>query len=85
MAAQPPTPAQIASLASDLEEWSLREGKLHRLRLHGPRGPSGRGDGSSPRMVQGLEPGHDQPHDCDIGGLSPLDLELARRIDALLH
>ena len=36
-------------------------------------------------MVQGLEPGDDQPHDCDIGGLSPLDLELARRIDALLH
>ena len=62
MAAQPPTPAQIASLASDLEEWTLREGKLHRLRLHGPRGPGGRGDGSSPGVVQRLEPGDDPSH-----------------------
>jgi 4a-hydroxytetrahydrobiopterin dehydratase len=93
MAAQPLTPAQIASLSSELPEWTLREGKLHReLRF----ADFSAAFGFMARVALAAEAMGHHPEWCnvwnrvtinltthDTGGLSNLDVELARRIDQL--
>ncbi len=92
MAAQPLTPAQIAALAADLPQWTLREGKLHReLRFS----DFSAAFGFMARVGLAAESLGHHPEWCnvwnrvtinltthDTGGLSNLDVELARRIDA---
>jgi len=94
MAAQPLTPAQIAALSVELPAWSLRQGKLHReLRF----ADFSAAFGFMARVALAAEALGHHPEWCnvwnrvtinltthDTGGLSDLDLELARRIDALL-
>ncbi|WP_216923199.1 4a-hydroxytetrahydrobiopterin dehydratase [Synechococcus sp. CCAP 1479/9] len=94
MAAQPLTPAQIAALAADLPQWTLREGKLHReLRF----ADFSAAFGFMARVALAAEAMGHHPEWCnvwnrvtinltthDTGGLSNLDVELARRIDALV-
>ncbi len=92
MAAQPLSPAQIAALATDLPAWSLREGKLHReLRF----ADFSAAFGFMARVALAAESLGHHPEWCnvwnrvtinltthDTGGLSNLDVDLARRIDA---
>ncbi|MCP9838384.1 4a-hydroxytetrahydrobiopterin dehydratase [Cyanobium sp. N.Huapi 1H5] len=94
MAAQPLTPAQIAALAADLPQWTLREGKLHReLRFS----DFSAAFGFMARVALAAEAMGHHPEWCnvwnrvtinltthDTGGLSNLDVDLARRIDALV-
>jgi 4a-hydroxytetrahydrobiopterin dehydratase len=92
MAAQPLTSAQIAALPVDLPLWTLREGKLHReLRFS----DFSAAFGFMARVALAAEAMGHHPEWCnvwnrvtinltthDTGGLSNLDVELARRIDA---
>ncbi len=92
MAAQPLSPAQIAALDTDLPAWSLREGKLHReLRF----ADFSAAFGFMARVALAAESLGHHPEWCnvwnrvtinltthDTGGLSNLDVELARRIDS---
>jgi 4a-hydroxytetrahydrobiopterin dehydratase len=94
MAAQPLTSAQIAALSADLPLWTLREGKLHReLRFS----DFSAAFGFMARVALAAESLGHHPEWCnvwnrvtinltthDTGGLSNLDVELARRIDALV-
>ncbi len=94
MAAQPLTSAQIAALPADLPQWTLREGKLHReLRF----ADFSAAFGFMARVALAAEAMGHHPEWCnvwnrvtinltthDTGGLSNLDVELARRIDALV-
>ncbi len=94
MAAQPLTPSQIADLPRELPEWTLREGKLHReLRF----ADFSAAFGFMARVALAAEAMGHHPEWCnvwnrvtinltthDTGGLSDLDLALARRIDALV-
>ncbi len=94
MAAQPLTPAQIASLATELPQWTVREGKLHReLRF----ADFSAAFGFMARVALAAEAMGHHPEWCnvwnrvtinltthDTGGLSDLDLALARRIDQLV-
>jgi 4a-hydroxytetrahydrobiopterin dehydratase len=93
MAAQPLSSSQIAGLASDLPDWSLVDGKLHReLRF----ADFSEAFGFMARVALAAEQLGHHPEwsnvwnrvvidltTHDTGGLSDLDLELARRIDAL--
>ncbi|MFZ0409532.1 MAG: 4a-hydroxytetrahydrobiopterin dehydratase [Cyanobium sp.] len=95
MAAQPLTPAQMDQLASDLPSWSLVNGKLHReLRF----ADFSEAFGFMVRVALAAEALNHHPEwsnvwnrvvieltTHDSGGLSNLDLELARRIDDLLN
>ncbi len=94
MAAQPLTPAQIDQLALDLPRWSLVNGKLHRdFRFS----DFSEAFGFMSRVALAAETLGHHPEwsnvwnrvvieltTHDTGGLSNLDLELARRIDDLL-
>ncbi|KAF0652496.1 pterin-4a-carbinolamine dehydratase [Cyanobium sp. Copco_Reservoir_LC18] len=94
MAARPLTPAQIAALPGDLPHWTLREGKLHReLRFS----DFSAAFGFMARVALAAEAMGHHPEWCnvwnrvtinltthDTGGLSNLDVDLARRIDALV-
>ena len=93
MPGQALTPAEIALLCEQLPSWSLQEGKLHReLRF----ADFSEAFGFMTRVALAAEQLNHHPewsnvwnrvslhlttHDC--GGLSNLDLALARRIDAL--
>jgi 4a-hydroxytetrahydrobiopterin dehydratase len=91
MAAQLLSTAQIASLSSELPDWTLREGKLHReLRF----ADFSAAFGFMARVALAAEALGHHPEWCnvwnrvtinltthDTGGLSNLDVELARRID----
>ena len=92
MAAQPLTAEQIASLPTELPAWSVVNGKLHRELGFADFSEA---FGFMARVALAAEAiGHHPewsnvwnrvvidltPH--DTGGLSDLDLELARRIDA---
>ncbi len=93
MKAQPLTPAQIQAVAVDLPNWSLREGKLHRdLRF----GDFSEAFGFMARVALAAEAMGHHPEwsnvwnqvsidlsTHDVGGLSNLDAELARTIDAI--
>ncbi len=93
MAAQPLSSSQIAGLTSDLPDWSLVDGKLHReLRF----ADFSEAFGFMARVALAAEQLGHHPEwsnvwnrvvidltTHDTGGLSDLDLELARRIDAL--
>ncbi|MEB3333218.1 MAG: 4a-hydroxytetrahydrobiopterin dehydratase [Synechococcaceae cyanobacterium] len=93
MAAQPLTSAQITSLAGDLPAWTLLNGKLRReLRF----ADFSEAFGFMARVALVAEQLGHHPEwsnvwnrvvidltTHDTGGLSDLDLELARRIDAL--
>lgn len=93
MAAKPLTPAQIAALGGELPAWTLRQGKLHReLRF----ADFSAAFGFMARVALAAEALGHHPEWCnvwnrvtinltthDTGGLSDLDVELARRIDAL--
>jgi 4a-hydroxytetrahydrobiopterin dehydratase len=95
MAPQPLTPSQIAALPVDLPQWTLREGKLHReLRF----ADFSAAFGFMARVALAAEAMGHHPEWCnvwnrvtinltthDTGGLSDLDVALARRIDALLN
>jgi 4a-hydroxytetrahydrobiopterin dehydratase len=95
MAAQPLTPAQIAALSEELPQWTLREGKLHReLRFS----DFSAAFGFMTRVALAAEAMGHHPEWCnvwnrvtinltthDTGGLSNLDVDLARRIDDLLN
>ncbi len=92
MAAQPLTPAQIAALSTELPQWTLREGKLHReLRFS----DFSAAFGFMAQVALAAESLGHHPEWCnvwnrvtinltthDTGGLSNLDVDLARRIDA---
>jgi 4a-hydroxytetrahydrobiopterin dehydratase len=94
MAAQPLSPAEIALLPEQLPGWCLKEGKLHReLRF----ADFSEAFGFMARVALAAEQLNHHPewsnvwnrvvidlttHDC--GGLSSLDLALARRIDGLV-
>ncbi|MCT0208311.1 4a-hydroxytetrahydrobiopterin dehydratase [Synechococcus sp. CS-1332] len=94
MAAKPLTPAQIASMPTDLPQWSVREGKLHReLRFT----DFSAAFGFMTRVALAAETLGHHPEWCnvwnrvtinltthDTGGLSNLDVELAQRIDGLV-
>jgi len=94
MAAQPLTPAQIAALPADLPQWTLREGKLHReLRF----ADFSAAFGFMTRVALAAEAMGHHPEWCnvwnrvtinltthDTGGLSNLDVDLARRIDGCM-
>ncbi len=94
MVAQPLTPAQTAALSTELPQWTLREGKLHReLRFS----DFSAAFGFMARVALAAEAMGHHPEWCnvwnrvtinltthDTGGLSNLDVELARRIDALV-
>ncbi len=94
MAAKPLTPAQIASLPKELPQWSVREGKLHReLRF----ADFSAAFGFMARVALAAEALGHHPEWCnvwnrvtinltthDTGGLSNLDVELARRIDGFV-
>jgi len=92
MAPQPLNSAQIASLAVELPAWSLREGKLHREFRFADFSAA---FGFMARVALAAESLGHHPEWCnvwnrvtinltthDTGGLSNLDVELARRIDA---
>ena len=93
MAAQPLSASQIAALAAELPAWSLVNGKLHReLRF----ADFSAAFGFMARVALAAEQLGHHPEwsnvwntvvidltTHDTGGLSNLDLELARRIDAL--
>jgi 4a-hydroxytetrahydrobiopterin dehydratase len=92
MAAQPLTAEQIASLPTELPAWSVVNGKLHRdLRF----ADFSEAFGFMARVALAAEALGHHPEwinvwnrvvidltTHDTGGLSDLDLELARRIDA---
>ena len=94
MAAQPLGSSQIASLASDLPAWRLVDGKLHReLRF----ADFSEAFGFMTRVALAAEQLGHHPEwsnvwnrvvidltTHDSGGLTSLDVELARRIDALV-
>jgi len=94
MAAQPLSSSQIADLAADLPSWSLVGGKLHReLRFT----DFSQAFGFMARVALAAEQLGHHPEwsnvwnrvvidltTHDTGGLSDLDLALARRIDALV-
>jgi 4a-hydroxytetrahydrobiopterin dehydratase len=94
MAAKPLTPSQIAALPKELPQWSVREGKLHReLRF----ADFSAAFGFMARVALAAEALGHHPEWCnvwnrvtinltthDTGGLSSLDLELARRIDGFV-
>ena len=94
MAAQPLTPAQIDQLAEDLPHWCLVSGKLHReFRFV----DFSEAFGFMTRVALAAEALNHHPEwsnvwnrvvieltTHDTGGLSNLDLDLARRIDRLL-
>jgi 4a-hydroxytetrahydrobiopterin dehydratase len=93
MAAQPLSSSQIADLAGNLPGWSLVNGKLHReLRF----ADFSAAFGFMARVALAAEQLGHHPEwsnvwnrvvidltTHDTGGLSNLDVELARRIDAL--
>lgn len=93
MAAQPLTDAAIAALPTELPAWSLVHGKLHReLRF----ADFSAAFGFMARVALAAEQLGHHPEwsnvwnrvvidltTHDTGGLSDLDVELARRIDAL--
>ncbi|MBD2549077.1 4a-hydroxytetrahydrobiopterin dehydratase [Microcystis elabens FACHB-917] len=95
MAARPLTPAQIDALPQELPQWTLREGKLHReLRF----ADFSAAFGFMARVALAAEAMGHHPEWCnvwnrvtinltthDTGGLSDLDVALARRIDALVN
>ncbi|QPN63321.1 4a-hydroxytetrahydrobiopterin dehydratase [Synechococcus sp. CBW1004] len=94
MAAQPLTDAAIAALPTELPAWSLVEGKLHReLRF----ADFSAAFGFMARVALAAEQLGHHPEwrnvwnqvvidltTHDTGGLSDLDVALARRIDALV-
>ena len=94
MAAQPLSSSQIAGLATDLPAWRLVDGKLHReLRFS----DFSEAFGFMARVALAAEQLGHHPEwtnvwnrvvidltTHDTGGLSNLDLALARRIDALV-
>jgi 4a-hydroxytetrahydrobiopterin dehydratase len=94
MAAQPLSASQIANLSNELPAWSLVDGKLHReLRF----GDFSEAFGFMARVALAAEQLGHHPEwsnawnrvvieltTHDTGGLSQLDVELARRIDALM-
>ncbi len=94
MAAQPLSASQIADLAAQLPAWSLVNGKLHReLRF----ADFSEAFGFMARVALAAEQLNHHPEwsnvwnrvvidltTHDTGGLSNLDVELARRIDALV-
>ena len=91
MAAKPLTPAQIAALPTELPQWTVREGKLHReLRF----ADFSAAFGFMARVALAAEALGHHPEWCNVwnrvtinltthytGGLSNLDVELAQRID----
>ncbi len=93
MAAEPLSSSQIASLSQQLPAWSLVEGKLHReLRF----ADFSEAFGFMSRVALAAEQLGHHPEwsnvwnrvvidltTHDSGGLTELDLELARRIDAI--
>lgn len=95
MAAKPLTPAQIASLPTELPQWTVREGKLHReLRFT----DFSAAFGFMTRVALAAEALGHHPEWCnvwnrvtinltthDTGGLSDLDLALAQQIDSLVN
>jgi 4a-hydroxytetrahydrobiopterin dehydratase len=93
-AAQPLTAAQIAAIAEDLPGWSLQEGKLHRAFSFADFSEA---FGFMSRVALAAEALGHHPEwsnvwnrvtidltTHDTGGLSTLDLELARRINTFL-
>jgi 4a-hydroxytetrahydrobiopterin dehydratase len=94
MAAQPLSASQIAALAAELPAWSLVNGKLHReLRF----ADFSQAFGFMARVALAAEQLGHHPEwsnvwnrvvidltTHDTGGLSDLDVALARRIDELL-
>jgi 4a-hydroxytetrahydrobiopterin dehydratase len=94
MAAQPLSASQIANLSNELPSWSLVNGKLHReLRF----ADFSEAFGFMARVALAAEQLGHHPEwsnvwnrvvieltTHDTGGLSQLDVELARRIDALM-
>ena len=94
MAAQPLSPAEIALLPEQLPGWCLKEGKLHReLRF----ADFSEAFGFMARVALAAEQLNHHPEwsnvwnrvtialtTHDTGGLSNLDVELAKRIDALV-
>ena len=94
MAAQPLSPARIAALASEMPAWQVINGKLHReLRF----ADFSEAFGFMARVALAAEQLNHHPEwsnvwnrvvidlvTHDTGGLSDLDLQLARRIDALV-
>ena len=95
MAATPLTPDQIASLASALPQWSLVEGKLQRELRFGDFVEAFAFMTKVALIAEAM--GHHPEWSNvwnrvtialtthDTGGLSNLDLEMARRIDGLVH
>jgi 4a-hydroxytetrahydrobiopterin dehydratase len=95
MAAKPLTPAQIAALSTELPQWTVREGKLHReLRF----ADFSAAFGFMTRVALAAEALGHHPEWCnvwnrvtinltthDTGGLSDLDLALAQQIDSLVN
>lgn len=93
MAAQPLSASQIANLSNELPSWSLVNGKLHReLRF----ADFSEAFGFMARVALAAEQLGHHPEwsnvwnrvridltTHDSGGLSTLDVELARRIDAI--
>ena len=93
MAAQPLSASQIANLSNELPSWSLVNGKLHReLRF----ADLSEAFGFMARVALAAEQLGHHPEwsnvwnrvridltTHDTGGLSTLDVELARRIDAI--
>lgn len=93
MAAQPLSASQIANLSNELPSWSLVNGKLHReLRF----ADFSEAFGFMARVALAAEQLGHHPEwsnvwnrvridltTHDTGGLSTLDVELARRIDAI--
>lgn len=93
MAAQPLSASQIANLSNELSSWSLVNGKLHReLRF----ADFSEAFGFMARVALAAEQLGHHPEwsnvwnrvridltTHDTGGLSTLDVELARRIDAI--
>lgn len=93
MAAVPLTSEQIAALSSTLPEWQLVDGKLHR-QLRFTDFVAAFGFMTQVALVAEAMGHHPEWTNVwnrvevtltthDTGGLSDLDLELARRIDAL--
>ncbi|MBW4531898.1 MAG: 4a-hydroxytetrahydrobiopterin dehydratase [Aphanothece saxicola GSE-SYN-MK-01-06B] len=94
MASKPLTPAKIAALSTELPQWTVREGKLHReLRF----ADFSAAFGFMTRVALAAEALGHHPEWCnvwnrvtinltthDTGGLSDLDLALAQQIDGLV-
>lgn len=94
MAARPLTTAEIAALPERLPAWSLQDGKLHRQFRFADFSAA---FGFMARVALAAEQLGHHPEwsnvwnrvvidltTHDTGGLSQLDVELARRIDALV-